>query len=135
MQGSVKVFSLKELNDVYKAMNKIGVNLNQIATVVNSTGNVYQKDIEDILTEMKQLRIIVDDWLSPLEAEYANWTSLKRGRNISDKIALEHGLNNAAEDYQKEYRNSSKILAGMHMFMFLFSGLGWVKLITEINDK
>lgn len=28
-----------------------------------------------------------------------------------------------------------KILAGMHMFMFLFSGLGWVKLITEINNK
>jgi len=69
VQGSVKVFSLKELNDVYKAMNKIGVNLNQIAMVANSTGSVYQKDMEDILAEMKQLRIIVDDWLSPLEAE------------------------------------------------------------------
>ncbi len=69
VQGVIKVFPLKELNDVYKAMNKIGVNLNQIATVVNSTGSVYQKDIEDILAEMKQLRIIVDDWLSPLEAE------------------------------------------------------------------
>gem|GEM_PF-4626802 len=28
-----------------------------------------------------------------------------------------------------------KILAGIHMFMFLFSGIGWVKLITENNDK
>lgn len=69
VQGSIKVFKLKELNDVYKAMNKIGVNLNQIATVVNSTGSVYQKDIEDVLEEMKELRIILEDWLSPLEAE------------------------------------------------------------------
>ncbi|MCH5199751.1 MAG: plasmid mobilization relaxosome protein MobC [Oscillospiraceae bacterium] len=69
VQGSIKVFKLKELNDVYKAMNKIGVNLNQIATVVNSTGSVYQKDMEDVLEEMKELRIILEDWLSPLEAE------------------------------------------------------------------
>ncbi len=69
VQGVIKVFSLKELNDVYRAMNKIGVNLNQIATVANSTGSVYQKDMEDILAEMKQLRIIVDDWLEPLESE------------------------------------------------------------------
>ena len=69
VQGVVKVFPLKELNDVHRALNRIGVNLNQIATVVNSTGSVYQKDMEDVLAEMKQLRIIVEDWLSPLESE------------------------------------------------------------------
>lgn len=69
VQGVVKVFPLKELNDVHRALNRIGVNLNQIATVVNSTGSVYQKDMEDILAEMKQLRIIVEDWLEPLEPE------------------------------------------------------------------
>ncbi len=69
VQGVVKCFPLKELNDVYRALNRIGTNLNQIATVVNSTGSVYQKDVEDVLTEMKQLRIIVEDWLSPLESE------------------------------------------------------------------
>ncbi len=69
VQGVVKVFPLKELNDVHRAFNRIGVNLNQIATVVNSTGSVYQKDMEDVLAEMKQLRIIVEDWLEPLEPE------------------------------------------------------------------
>lgn len=69
VQGVVKVFPLKELNDVHRALNRIGVNLNQIVTVVNSTGSVYQKDMEDVLAEMKQLRIIVEDWLSPLESE------------------------------------------------------------------
>lgn len=69
VQGEVKVFPLKELNDVHRALNRIGVNLNQIATVVNSTGSVYQKDMEDILAEMKQLRNIVEEWLEPLESE------------------------------------------------------------------
>lgn len=69
VQGVIKYFSLKELNDVYRALNRIGVNLNQIATVVNSTGGIYQKDMEDILKQMKELRIIVEDWLEPLEPE------------------------------------------------------------------
>jgi len=69
VQGVIKYYSLKELNDVYRALNRIGVNLNQIATLANSTGSVYQKDMEDVLAEMKQLRIIVEDWLEPLEPE------------------------------------------------------------------
>ena len=69
VQGVIKVYSLKELNDVHRALNRIGVNLNQIATVANSTGSIYQKDMEDVLAEMKQLRIIVEDWLEPLEPE------------------------------------------------------------------
>ena len=69
VQGVVKVFSLKELNDVHRALNRIGVNLNQIATVANSTGSLYQKDMEDVLAEMKQLRVIMEDWLEPLESE------------------------------------------------------------------
>lgn len=69
VQGVVKVFPLKELNDVHRALNRIGANLNQIATVANSTGSIYQKDMEDVLAEMKQFRIIVNDWLEPLEPE------------------------------------------------------------------
>ena len=68
VQGVVKVYPLKELNDVQRALNRIGVNLNQIATVANSTGSIYQKDMEDVIAEMKQLRNVVDEWLSPLEA-------------------------------------------------------------------
>lgn len=69
VQGEVKIFSLKELNDVYRALNRIGVNLNQIAAVVNSSGSVYQKDMEDLQAQMKELRIVVEDWLEPLEPE------------------------------------------------------------------
>lgn len=69
VQGSIKVFNLKELSDVYKAMNRIGVNINQISTVANSTKSIYQKDIEDLQEEIKQLRLVVEDWLSPLQSE------------------------------------------------------------------
>lgn len=69
VQGSVKVFNLKELSDVYRVMNRIGTNLNQIAAVVNSSGGVFQKDMEDVLEEMRKLRIIMEDWLSPLKSE------------------------------------------------------------------
>lgn len=69
VQGSIKVFDLKELTDVYKAMNRIGVNINQISTVANSTKSIYQKDIEDLQDEIKQLRLVVEDWLSPLQSE------------------------------------------------------------------
>lgn len=69
VQGSIKVFNLKELTDVYKAMNRIGVNINQISTVANSTKSIYQKDIEDLQEEIKQLRLVVEDWLSPLQSE------------------------------------------------------------------
>ena len=69
VQGSVKVFDLKELNDVYRAMNRIGVNINQIVHLANSTHSIFQKDVEDLQEQIKQLNIIVEDWLSPLECE------------------------------------------------------------------
>ncbi len=50
-------------------MNRIGVNINQISTVANSTKSIYQKDIEDLQEEIKQLRLVVEDWLSPLQSE------------------------------------------------------------------
>ena len=69
VQGNIKIFKLKELNDVYRAMNRIGININQIAKVVNRTDSIYQKDMEDIQKEINELRIIMEDWLSPLEPE------------------------------------------------------------------
>lgn len=43
VQGSIKIFKLKELNDVYHAMNRIGISINQIAKFAKHTGSVFQK--------------------------------------------------------------------------------------------
>ncbi len=67
--GEVKKYNFKEIADVRITFDRIGTNLNQIAAVINSTGSIYQKDIEDIQAEMKQLRKVIDNWLEPLEME------------------------------------------------------------------
>lgn len=67
--GEIKKFNFKEIADVRIAFDRIGTNINQITTVVNSTGSIYQKDVEDIRAEMKQLRKVIDNWLEPLEME------------------------------------------------------------------
>ena len=41
----------------------IGNNLNQIAAVANSTGSVYQKDIEDMQKEFKYFRSVMKNYL------------------------------------------------------------------------
>ncbi len=69
VQGEIKVYSYKEIDSVKRALNKIGVNINQIVTVINNTGSVYQKDMEDLQSEFNQMKIIVENWLSPLTPE------------------------------------------------------------------
>jgi len=58
---------------------------------------------------------------------YANWTSLKRGRSISDKIALEHGLHIIDEPKHKNTLKYAEWLAKQ-------SGTSWKnKLAAEID--
>ena len=45
----------EKLKDVSKELNTIGKNINQIATRVNATGNIYKDDISDIQKEMKEI--------------------------------------------------------------------------------
>lgn len=67
--GEIKKYNFKEIADVRIAFDRIGTNINQITAVANSTGSIYQKDVEDIQAEMKQLRKVIDNWLEPLEME------------------------------------------------------------------
>lgn len=42
-----------------KEINKIGINVNQIAKAVNTTGNVYRNEITDLQNKIGQLEKIV----------------------------------------------------------------------------
>lgn len=42
-------------------INKIGVNVNQIAKVINTTGNVYENEIRDLQNKIKRLEKIMAD--------------------------------------------------------------------------
>lgn len=56
VKGEIKYYELKELMSLKRAFLSIGNNLNQIAEIANSTGSIYQKDIEDMQEEFKYFR-------------------------------------------------------------------------------
>lgn len=45
LNGFVLVKDIKQFNDVYFELNKIGTNINQVAKLANTVGNVHQSDI------------------------------------------------------------------------------------------
>lgn len=49
------------LIETAKEINKIGVNINQIAKVINTTGNVYENEIRDLQNKIKRLEKIMAD--------------------------------------------------------------------------
>lgn len=67
VNGEVKIYDVSVTNDLYFALHKIGVEINQIAKVVNSTESVYKKDIEDLQKEVKRLDLVLENYLTPLE--------------------------------------------------------------------
>ena len=67
IEGKIKKYDMKLVNDVRLELIKIGTNINQIATMVNSTNSVYAKDFENMQTEFSKLQKVVDKWLKPLE--------------------------------------------------------------------
>ena len=69
VRGEIKKYDMKELNNLRMSFNRIGVELNQIAKVVNSTQSVYKKDIEDMQKQMTYFRTVMDNYLTELKPE------------------------------------------------------------------
>lgn len=63
VKGELKYYELKELASLKRSFLSIGNNLNQIAAVANSSGSVYQKDIEDLQKEFKYFRSVMKSYL------------------------------------------------------------------------
>ena len=70
VNGEVKIYELKELSALKRAFLSIGNNVNQIAEVANSSGSVYQKDIEDLQKEFKYFRSVMKNYLFEISPTY-----------------------------------------------------------------
>lgn len=70
VKGEIKYYELKELASLKRSFLSIGNNLNQIAAVANSTGSVYQKDIEDLQKEFKYFRDVMKSYLFEISPTY-----------------------------------------------------------------
>ncbi len=70
VKGEIKFYELRELGALKRAFLSIGNNLNQIAAVANSSGSVYQKDIEDLQKEFKYFRSVMKNYLFEISPTY-----------------------------------------------------------------
>lgn len=67
VQGEIKCYDMDKLLHLLRSFNKIGTNLNQIATVANSTKSIYQKDIDDMKEEFDYFERVMKNYLHELE--------------------------------------------------------------------
>ncbi|MCM1061985.1 MAG: plasmid mobilization relaxosome protein MobC [Eubacterium sp.] len=66
VDGKIILYETKNLFGLKTALKAIGKNVNQIAAVVNSTGSVYAKDIEDLKNNMQSVELTLNEYLTPL---------------------------------------------------------------------
>jgi len=70
VHGEIKKYDMKIVNDFRLELIRIGTNINQIATMVNSTNSVYAKDFENMKNEFSELERIARRWLKPLDYKF-----------------------------------------------------------------
>ena len=69
VHGTIKIYDNSLTDRLLTAFNSVGTLINQIAKVVNSTGGVYKKDIEDVQKEIRRMKRIVDSYLSEFDPD------------------------------------------------------------------
>ena len=67
IQGEIKRYDLSELRDITRSFRMIGTELNQIAKVANSTGEVTVKAVEEIKRQYEILEDAFEKYLKPLK--------------------------------------------------------------------
>ena len=60
IDGYIIQIDHSDIKKMTAELQKIGVNINQIAKRANATGNVYQEDIEEIKGALKEIYITVN---------------------------------------------------------------------------
>ncbi len=63
INGYVIVQDLESLRNLTNEINKIGVNINQIAKHINTTNNIYKSDMEEMKNQLEQIYKIVEKLL------------------------------------------------------------------------
>ena len=67
VDGKIKKFDMRLVNDVRLELIRIGTNVNQIAAMVNTTNSVYSQDVENLKKEIATLKNVLNTWLQPLD--------------------------------------------------------------------
>ena len=54
-EGSIRMLDMREIKQLNRLLAAYGNNLNQIARRVNSTGRMYEVDVQDVVTQFHAL--------------------------------------------------------------------------------
>lgn len=68
IDGKIEVNDYSWVRELNYNLNKIGVNINQIAKRVNETGSVYKSDMNDICNKMNEIRDVQNMILSKINS-------------------------------------------------------------------
>ena len=67
VNGEIKHYDFAEYQSMLYPLRGIGININQIAAVANSTGSVFEKDIADIKVQFAKLKELFDEYFKELK--------------------------------------------------------------------
>lgn len=55
LNGYIIEYNLDKINDLIYEINKIGININQLAKKANEVDNIYKKDVEELQERMDEI--------------------------------------------------------------------------------
>ena len=72
LDGEVKVFDMGSVNELALQIHRIGVNINQIASLVNQSKVIYRNDIETLGKDFSEMKESIDFFLRKFERDNTN---------------------------------------------------------------
>lgn len=70
VDGKIKIYDLRQFDNLIMSFNRIGNEINPIAKVINSTGTITKKDIEDLKNFVADLKAVFENYLLPLTFDF-----------------------------------------------------------------
>ena len=67
VHGIVKIYDYESFRTLRNILRSVSYNINQIAKVANSTGAVYENDIETLKDQVRRIRTSIDTRLSEFQ--------------------------------------------------------------------
>lgn len=63
VNGYIITYNLDKINDLIYEVNKIGININQVAKKANEIDNIYKKDIDELMNRLEQVYILLGEYI------------------------------------------------------------------------
>lgn len=125
VKGEIKRYDLSELRDITRSFRMIGTELNQIAKVANSTGEVTGKAVEEIQRQFEILEGVFENYLKPLKKNMN-----RKGRNI----IMKNRRNHSSHEEEYFFKISLHTISDVNEFCNVMTGLERFVVSAEVRS-